>query len=333
MRIISASIKNYRAIGDLSLSFLDNLGKPRDLTVLSGPNGTGKTSVLHAITQALRGAIGYRTPDVPNPCQDDIHKTGSKVGGWIADHQDISVDVQVQFEDDEQDAIHEILELLKQPAPPDIPSGRLVVSWRFPPGFSQDGTREPWWWTSIDPPLPNVRLWLTARRLAIRAWVQREQGMTHSLLRRIGGFLFFPQDRNLQKRVIGDDVPSFSANGDTGGSSDSDDADYDDQKPREKSISEILHYLSDYAKNRVPPLPDEQNWEKRIQHFFKKVCAPRQYVGYLYRGEDDYYGSPVLRDRNDFYPLSHAASGEQVVLEYITRLTFPSPFGQKCDSD
>jgi predicted ATP-dependent endonuclease of OLD family len=86
----------------------------------------------------------------------------------------------------------------------------------------------------------------------------------------------------------------------------------------------MLQYLSTYAKSRETPLPDELNWEKRIQETFRRICGPKEYIGYLYR-EEDPLGAPVLEDCGRRYPLSQAASGEQVILEYITRLTWPTP--------
>jgi predicted ATP-dependent endonuclease of OLD family len=94
--------------------------------------------------------------------------------------------------------------------------------------------------------------------------------------------------------------------------------------PRELTITDILEYFSAYVANRKEDLPDEQNWQKRIQVAFDSICSPKRYVGYRYR-EDDPLGAPVLQDGTRQYPLRQAASGEQVILEYITRLTWPTP--------
>ena len=139
---------------------------------------------------------------------------------------------------------------------------------------------------------------------------------------------FFPQDRNLRTRVLGDDFNTSS--GETvqaEGIAPDTEGDLEKPVPRERTVSEILHYLSDFAKNRQVPLPDERNWEKRIQDLFHRVCSPKKYIGYLYR-EENPLGAPILQDGDHAYPLSHAASGEQVILEYITRLTYPSPLNK-----
>jgi predicted ATP-dependent endonuclease of OLD family len=47
-------------------------------------------------------------------------------------------------------------------------------------------------------------------------------------------------------------------------------------------------------------------------------------LGFLYHPNDP-QGSPYFKDGASTYSLSVASSGEQVILEYITRMTYPSP--------
>jgi len=60
MHLRRLQIKNFRAISDQRLNFEDAMGHVRPISVIAGPNGSGKTSVLFAIVQALRGALGAR---------------------------------------------------------------------------------------------------------------------------------------------------------------------------------------------------------------------------------------------------------------------------------
>ncbi len=53
MRLEHAQIRNFKAIRDLSLSFLSASGDPRALTLLLGDNGSGKTTALQAIALTL----------------------------------------------------------------------------------------------------------------------------------------------------------------------------------------------------------------------------------------------------------------------------------------
>jgi hypothetical protein len=324
MKLINTSIQRFRAIENLSLSFLDDLGRPRSATVFAGPNGSGKTSILFAIINALRGVTGYRTRDVPQPTQDDIRLPISYRAGWTTGKTEALVEVEIEFDDAEQEAIPELARIMGKERPPSLTDGRVTVCWRFPPGFDPDGNRRPWYSTDVFPGVPFVRSWLYARKWAIQAWTRKVPGMRPDLLRKIGGISFFPQDRNLRDRVIGENYGLASNGTPTPDSGDDSENEFERPAPREMTVSEILHYLSDYAKNRATPLPDDRNWEKRIQDLFHRVCAPKQYLGYLYR-EENPLGAPILQNGHAAYPISHAASGEQVILEYITRMTFPTP--------
>jgi len=57
MYLKSLHLKNLKRVRDLELSFVDAGGKPRPVTVLIGPNGTAKTSILQAIALCAVGSI------------------------------------------------------------------------------------------------------------------------------------------------------------------------------------------------------------------------------------------------------------------------------------
>ena len=49
MKLHSVEIKNFRAIEIGKFDFTDHLSIPRTVTLIVGPNGSGKTSILDAI--------------------------------------------------------------------------------------------------------------------------------------------------------------------------------------------------------------------------------------------------------------------------------------------
>ncbi|MGK7926522.1 MAG: AAA family ATPase [Spirulina sp.] len=49
MKLHSLKIENFRAIEKQFFDFTDYLGRPRTISLIVGPNGSGKTSVLDAI--------------------------------------------------------------------------------------------------------------------------------------------------------------------------------------------------------------------------------------------------------------------------------------------
>ena len=53
MHLEHLTIRNFRGIDELQIDFRDELGRVRPLTLLAGPNASGKTTILDAIACAL----------------------------------------------------------------------------------------------------------------------------------------------------------------------------------------------------------------------------------------------------------------------------------------
>lgn len=327
MHLRRLRIENYRAIEDRKFSFEDQFGGIRPVTVLAGPNGCGKTSVLWAIVRALCGVMGYRTEDVPPASELDIHRVGHR-GGLSAHPTRIVVDLDLQFNSVELEAIPRILSETADkdgdtgPVLPELIDGQLRATWQYPPEFNDEGKRKPPWFLSNTEPRGALP-WLKGRLRAIQA---RKTGQLSSrdLLDKVGGIYLFPQDRNLRSRVIARQIQPGHA--DAFGASAADEV---PQNPaqHERSVWGVLEFLSHYVRGQRPegePLPDEENWGKRIMDHFLRICGPKEYAGFLYKSGES-HGAPYLRDGEVTYPLEQAASGEQVILEYLTRLTYPSP--------
>ena len=314
MQITRVQIERFRAIDTIDLRFADELGDPQTVVTMAGPNGSGKTSVLYAITNALRGVFGYRTDDVPDPNLDDIRTTSSSGGGWSKKPRDIQVSVSIHFGDEEQEDIRETLNLLGKEPPPDLPDGTLTVQWTFPPRVGPDGQRQPWHFSDIIPAVPNVRSWLQVKSWAINAWRKQEVTGASKMLPKLGGLHFFPQDRDLKNRVVG------AASGP--------DDESDDRRPtrfQRPSVHDVLNAFHGMF-SRVPE-EDPGNWESHVKRLYKTVCDPKEYLGFRYR-DDRPLGTPVFDDQGYEYPLSHAASGEHVILEYIIELSRFGPLNR-----
>lgn len=322
MKLRSISIENFRAIEKLSLSFLDDFGQVRPVTVLAGPNGSGKTSVLFAILHALRRTMGYKTDDVPLPSRSGIRRRRERPDTWHdGPAPSVSVELEIEFDATEQQAIPELLKEVQGTVVPPLTDGRFYAKWVYPPRRRADGSERPWWYFERTDPYEEAAIyWLKARGTAIGAWMGRK--VPFSVLQDIGGLCLFPQDRNLRQRVLGVSNAHYpgrdeAIQGELG--------EEERTGVRERSVADILKYLSQYARGQHEGgLPDERNWEKRIQDAFRQICAPKEYVGVLYRG-DDPEGAPCFQDGDYRYPLELAASGEQVIIEYLSRLTYPSP--------
>lgn len=312
MKLRKVRIENFRAIKETEIAFADALGAIRPVTVLAGPNGSGKTSVLFAIVQALRGVMGYRTSDVPEPEEFDIHGPVS-IGGLSPTPPLISVTLDIEFGRDERTAIGKVMaEVAPDERLPELPNGKVRAVWKYPPERNPDGTLRPIWYLSRTDPRDAVP-WFHGRMNAIVGWRDRKL-RDRTLLDEIGGIYLFPQDRSLRSRVMGERV---SQNEEYTGTA--------ERKGRDiSSVWGVLEYLSNYSRSGPEHVKPEENWEQRIRDGFNQICAPKEYLGFMYRS-DDPFGAPYFKDNGRTYPLHMAASGEQVIIEYLARLTYPSP--------
>jgi len=326
MRLRSLRVQNFRAIDDLPLDFQDQLGRVRPITVIAGPNGCGKTSLLYGIVQALRGVMGYQTTDVPQPSDLDLRRSAG-VGTLSPEPISVAVNFEVEFDDAERNAIPQVFAATRDSHPeheslPDLPNGRIQGEWKYPPGTRADGTPRPSWhisWTNPRDALP----WFRGYQYAVRGWKNRKL-QSRTLLEQIGGLYLFPQDRGLKTRVLGEPDSHFddknAANSDT-----SSDEEQHQGLRGFQSVRGILKYLAEYARGaRLRPEETGDPWEERVKRVFNRICHPKEYLGVMYEPNSP-VGEPYFKDDGSPYPLHMASSGEQVVIEYIARLSYPSP--------
>ena len=65
MKLERVSIKNFRGIESCEIDFTDEFGRVRDICPIVGPNTSGKTSILNAISLCLMPVTEiYDLPDV-----------------------------------------------------------------------------------------------------------------------------------------------------------------------------------------------------------------------------------------------------------------------------
>lgn len=330
MKLRELNIEKFRAIDTTHLSFEDALGTIQPITVLAGPKGCGKTSILFAVVQALRGLMGYRTEDVPEPTDLDVRRGDN--GSFITlTPPRISVQLTLEFAEDERGAIQTVWEdteslrrtaaeadpaIQGEKASPEAvklapwPNRPVAVSWKYPQPLRPDGDQRPFWFVESVTPWEAMR-WFQGRRYAINGF-RRGLLKDPGLIDRIGGPMIFPQDRSLRARVTGLGSESVDPE-------------------RQLTIWEILKELGQRATSAsLPEQPSAAalkeraiESETRIKEIFAEICAPKEYVGFAYTPNDP-LGSPYFKEGKSHYPLSMASSGEQVILEYIVRLTFPN---------
>jgi len=323
MHIRWLNIKNFRAIGSLELPLDDKMGRVRPITVLAGPNGCGKTSVLFSIVQALRGALHARIPDVPLPSDDDLHRTEPSGRRPVT----ATVELELNYEAAELTAIKSIFnatQVLREKAgkgalyPPDLPDGRLKLSWQYPPRVLRDGKLASPFELRSEPDFGAV--WLNGPSAAWRGWKNRLLDSVTDMYP-IGMLSVFPQDRDRRWGIDIDDTDeemetadrSLGPLGPRNG------------HPEAPTVAEALRRLGEWAHGQgLPESDDRRRWESQLQERFERICAPKKYKGY-WLDHARYGETPLLEDQGKEYPFRSAASGELVILHYLTKFTFPRP--------
>jgi energy-coupling factor transporter ATP-binding protein EcfA2 len=327
MQLRQIEIQNFRAIRQQSFSFTDAMNRVRPVTVLAGPNGCGKTTVLFAIYRALSGAMGYHSDDVTEASDEEIYSE-REAGGWSLQPRRVTIRLILEYPQDERDAAQPILDatrILQKPRQnglmklPTLADGRLTVTWRYPPDQRPDGSFKPR--AFVHSELPGGASWLGLPKLAIRGWRHRPRALVElDLLDRVGILRMFAQNRG-KRWVASEEREAFPT--------DTTDTNADEPITRIKrpvvSVSSILKVLADAAHGRRANSDQEkENVEQTVREMFGRICSPKRYVGYVY-GPNDIVGTPLLEDGDRQYPLSMAATGEQVILDYLTQFAYPRP--------
>ncbi|MCC7492170.1 MAG: AAA family ATPase [Fimbriimonadaceae bacterium] len=322
MRLLELTISGFRALDSIALPLCDDFGAPRPLTVLAGPNGSGKTSILFAIVQTLRGLLRYQTARVPLPDDLDVRRTRADL--LAARPDEALCHLTLQFDADEVSAIRELWDLSadqhrdnEQQAirnVPDLPNGRVQITWGYPPERTPVGVRPSWWARDISP--RGAHPWLWGYGLLIRLWTRGRLVEPRRYFQAVGGLRFYGQHRDLASEVQPPD-----------------DAD-DGQITTERSVNSADLSLREVllSVDRRPvsgggsAAPDSPTIAELITSKFNQVCAPRRYIGVRYPGGGP-VGHPYLEHNDRTYPLHYASAGEQVVLDHLARLSYPSPLG------
>ena len=294
MKLHSLRIENFRAIKNSDkLDFTDNLSKPRAVTLIVGPNGSGKTSILDAIQVVVRSLENPKHPALRDGLEFSVEQlvySNSRVT------RQAKIEFQYSIEQDEAIAIKELASTLKlQNAPfnsklntPPVTEPSTVV-WTYPPTKSDEKKD----FSTKTSPNGSANV-LGSRGLLKRAISQTK--VSRNMFERIGGVCYLDQRRSLSL------VQKFS-------------------RDNEDSLhyNDVLSWLREFYVKHLTWNEEKsgESYWARIQRLFNTVCYPSKLVG-LESNED--IDTLILKKNEVEYDLSQMSSGEHQILRILVGL-------------
>jgi predicted ATPase len=296
VKLAKLRIENFRQLGTggkpLDLDFTDALGRVRDFTLLVGPNGCGKTTILDAIACAFETATGLPTvrPRFERVPRAVVTRSAAEA----------RVTCEVRFDAVEVEATTEII---RESGELDLPPAatEVTLTWRYP---HPDRTRDHG--AVRCTPGESAALFLNRVRVA-RLLATRTRGW--DALYQAGGVFTFDQDRTGLSRTISRQLWNI-IQGTEGAAR---------KSPNKRTADPRTLLIALALQSLVPRLdgvaPDHEF--ERLKETYARICSPRKIIGAV-RDEMGEFGIEFT-DGTTTYQYDGLSSGEKMVLLLLTR--------------
>jgi predicted ATPase len=292
MKLHTLKVTNFRAIDNVGLDFTDNLSRPRAVTLIVGPNGSGKTSILDAIHVVVRTMEDYQNPRL----RDGLEFSPLQL---VRGRTSAKIEFEYSIDKDEALAIGEIFDSLEGLGAPPFRNKQdmeppyslpTTCTWTYPKSPSSSRGKP---YSIYSTPRNSAKV-LGARGQTAQAVANGS--MSHSYFERIGGVCYLDQRRSFRiaKKFQAHDIEKI---------------------PHDDVLSWIYNY---YLKHITWNEKEygESYWSK-IQRLFNEICSPAELIG-PESGPD--ITTLILKKNNIEYDLSQMSSGEHQILRLIVGL-------------
>lgn len=295
MKIARAKIENFRKIESLELDFTNSLDEVREVSILAGPNTSGKTTIL----DALAACLGLCT-ELPSYGRPDFEITPRLVRQHALNTR---VTCQVRFAPEEIESIREVFRLYLNQSDLIPSTEEVTVTWTYP---------DPNWdfthgILSYEP--ENSRHLFKGRGILARLITPRL--VDWSWFQRVGGVFTFDQQRTGLGRTIPRDLWNIINGTATNGSK-------EDENRRTSDPRSILLSLS--IQSRTDPAPGVTKIDQftPIKEAYDRICAPHKLIGHVLKGQNEFDLS--FSDGVNEYFYDELSSGEEMLLLFLIRM-------------
>ncbi len=291
MKLAKVVIENFRHIERLELDFTDSIGRVRDITAIVGPNTSGKTTILDAIS----AGVGLATDIIQlRPDFSLSPKTVVKRGALEA-----RVTSFIRFSAEEIMAIKQLYKSSDEKGPvPDIQE--VTIIWKYPDKKYKLG------YLKCEP----FDAWRLFKGRSIAARLLATGRVEIDCFKKMGGVFTFDQQRTGMGKTIRNDIWEIIT-----GSKD-EFSDFSESRYT-KDPRTILLALA--VQDLIPPEKKEKSSPfALIKEKYKQVCTPHEIVGAI-RNE---LGDLDLRFKKngDEYGYDGLSSGEQMMLLFLIKM-------------
>lgn len=263
MKLEKILIEDFRGIDRLELDFTDELDRVLSQVPIVGPNTSGKTTILDAISLCL----GPTTELHPMRSDLVIHPSSLVRRGAVRAH----VRCAVRFSDKEIAEVSDVLSRVGHKDAGALPkANQIVVDWNYPDPEGKHRLGLTRWDT------PGAYNLFKGRKIAAKSF--HVPGVSAQRLLHLGGVFMFDQRRTGLSQRITPEMRAFASRGDDG--------EEEEETPGERSDPEftkdpraILTHFASRAEARRGPESTARDDYERLQTLFARVCNPHRIKG------------------------------------------------------
>lgn len=290
MKVHSIFLKSFKKFQDYSLDLTDGeLGIPKDLVVLVGDNGSGKSTIL----QAIAATLGTATRRLLSPGK--LQWPGFDFSLVDASRRmPVHVDLNVGFSEEELDATHRCFEKTPFVSSSDVvvPARNRLVTLSMNKGGVRGDTA-------------GAYFQCRGREYARQVLQHLEEGS--EIFKRVGSVFWYDEHRRATSLTVEGEQGSEHAR------------DPIDENLLRRRLADWQLFHERVLRGDYTLRPGQKDFFKLLQKAYTEVFPGRSLRGSMPRGEDNLLAEPwfIFAHHHQEYELSELSAGERAIFPIL----------------